>query len=154
VVSGYVNEEQARECLRLGAQEFLTKPVSLQVLGTVLGHIAMLTDPASPFQPGHERRQGVRLPVALPLRVFGEHGEIAAGAVLEVSATGVRTVVDKPLRPGTAARLSVPLTDGGPPLDVRALVVRSDGEHMAAFWFLGLTPDEIQRLLARARAAR
>jgi hypothetical protein len=48
----------------------------------------------------------------------------------------------------------VALADGGPAVDALALVVRSDGEHMVAFWFLDLTPGEVDRLLARAHAAR
>jgi CheY-like chemotaxis protein len=149
VVSGYVNEEQARECLNLGALEFLTKPVPLQVLGTVLDHVAMLAA-LPPETSSRERRRASRRPVTLPLRVRTEKAEVAAGAVVEVSATGLRARVDRPLQPGMAVRLSVALPDGGAPLDVLALVVRSDGERMAAFWFLDLTPAEIERLLARA----
>jgi CheY-like chemotaxis protein len=154
VVSGYVTEDQARECLRLGALEFLTKPVPLEVLGTVLEHVAILAAPPDESAHPRERRRASRLPVRLPLRVTTEQGEVAAGAAIEVSATGLRARVDRPLRPGTAARVSVALPDGGPPVDGLALVVRSDGEHMVAFWFLDLTPGEVDRLLARAHAAR
>jgi CheY-like chemotaxis protein len=153
VVSGYVTEDQARECLRLGALEFLAKPVPLQVLGTVLEHMAILTDPSGEPQPPRDRRLAARVPVTLPLRATTEQGPAAAGAVIEVSATGLRARLDRPLRPGTAARLAVALPDGGAPLDVLALVVRSDGEHMVAFWFLDLTPGEVDRLLARAHTA-
>jgi CheY-like chemotaxis protein len=151
-ISGYVSEDQARECLRLGAMEFLAKPVPLQVLGTVLEHVAMMAVAKSPTP--RERRTASRLPVTLPLRARTEEGVVATGAVIEVSATGLRARVDRALPVGTAARLAVPLTDGGPALDVLALVVRSDGEHMVAFWFLDLTPAEVDRLLARAHAAR
>jgi CheY-like chemotaxis protein len=151
-ISGYVSEDQARECLRLGAMEFLAKPVPLQVLGTVLEHVAMMAVAKSPIP--RERRAASRLPVTLPLRARTEEGVVATGAVIEVSATGLRARVDRALPVGTAARLAVPLPDGGPALDVLALVVRSDGEHMVAFWFLDLTPAEVDRLLARAHAAR
>jgi CheY-like chemotaxis protein len=154
VVSGYVTEEQARECLRLGALEFLAKPVPLEVLGAVLEHMAILTDPSGEPPPPRDRRLAARVPVTLPLRARTEQGPVAAGAVIEVSATGLRAHLDRPLRPGTAARLAVTLPDGGAPLDVLALVVRSDGEHMVAFWFLDLTPGEVDRLLARAHAVR
>jgi CheY-like chemotaxis protein len=148
VVSGYVTEEQARACLRLGALEFLTKPVPLEVLGTVLDHVAMLVDPSPQDRP--ERRQAARLPVTLPLRATTEHDGVVVGAVVEVSATGLRAHLDRALRPGTAARLTMTVPDGGPPLEVLGLVVRSDGERMVAFWFLDLTPAEVERLLARA----
>jgi len=154
VVSGHATEHQARECLRLGALEFLAKPVPLEVLRTVLEHIPVIG--GGPGQTPHagERRTATRFPVTLPLRATTEQGVVAAGAVIDVSATGLRARVDHALRPGTAARLAVALADGGPAVDALALVVRSDGEHMVAFWFLDLTPGEIDRLLARAHAAR
>jgi CheY-like chemotaxis protein len=150
VVSGYVTEDQARQCLRLGALEFLAKPVPLEVLGTVLDHVAVFAH--SPDERPRERRLAARLPVTLPLRVTAEQGEVATGAVIEVSATGLRARLDRPLTPGTAVRLSIALPDGGPALDAVALVVRADGERQVAFWFLDLTPGEIERLLARAQA--
>ena len=150
VVSGYVTEDQARQCLRLGALEFLAKPVPLEVLGTVLDHVVVFAD--SPDERPCERRLAARLPVTLPLRVTAEQGEVATGAVIEVSATGLRARLDRPLTPGTAVRLSIALPDGGPALDAVALVVRVDGERRVAFWFLDLTPGEIERLLARAQA--
>jgi len=149
VVSGYVTEDQARECLRLGALEFLAKPVSLDVLGTVLGHVAGFTDSRDELPA--ERRLAARLPVTLPLRVHAGQSGVATGAVVEVSATGVRARVDRSLAPGTAVRLSIALPDGGPALDALALVVRVDGEHMVAFWCLDLIPAEVERLLARAQ---
>jgi hypothetical protein len=93
------------------------------------------------------------VPVTLPLRVTVDGADVAAGAVIEIRATGLRARVDRAMRPGTAARLAVSLPDGAPPVDALALAVRSDGEHVA-FWFLDLTPTDISRLLARASAAR
>jgi CheY-like chemotaxis protein len=154
VVSGYVTEDQARDCLRLGALEFLAKPVPLEVLRTVLEHIPVIGGGLGQTPHVGERRTATRFPVTLPLRATTEQGVVAAGAVIDVSATGLRARVDHALRPGTAARLAVALADGGPAVDALALVVRSDGEHMVAFWFLDLTPGEIDRLLARAHAAR
>jgi CheY-like chemotaxis protein len=154
VVSGYVTEDQARECLRLGALEFLAKPVPLEILSVVLEHVAAITGSPSESPSPRERRHASRLPVTLPLRARTEAGMVATGAVIEVSATGLRARVDRALPPGTPARLTVAVPDGGPPLDVLALVVRSDGERMVAFWFLDTTPGEVDRLLARAHAAR
>jgi CheY-like chemotaxis protein len=150
VVSGYVTEDQARECLRLGALEFLAKPVPLEVLGTVLDHVAVFAH--APDERPRERRLAARLPVTLPLRVSAEQGGTATGAVIEVSATGLRARLDRSLAPGTAVRLSIALPDGGPPLDALALAVRADGDRTVAFWFLDLTPSEVERLLARAHS--
>lgn len=152
VVSGYVTEDQARDCLRLGALEFLAKPVPLEVLRTVLEHIPVIGPPGQLPYAG-ERRAATRLPVTLPLQATTEQGVVVTGTAIDVSATGLRARVDHALRPGTAARLAVDLDDGGPPVDALVLVVRSDGEHMVAVWFLDLTPGEIDRLLARALAA-
>jgi CheY-like chemotaxis protein len=154
VVSGYATEDQARDCLRLGALEFLAKPVPLEILGTVIGHVAAIGRSLGSTGSSAERRGAARLAVTLPLRATTEGGEVAAGAAIEISATGVRARVDRALRPGTAARLALALPDGAPPVEALSLVVRSDGEHMVAFWFLDLTPGEIARLLARAQAAR
>ena len=150
VVSGHATEEQARQCLRLGALEFLAKPVPLEVLGTVLDHVAVFAD--VPGERSRERRLAARMPVTLPLRVTAGHSEVATGAVVEVSATGLRARLDRQLAPGTAVRLSIAVPDGGPALDALALVVRAAGEQMVAFWFLDLTPAEIDRLLARAQS--
>lgn len=150
VVSGHATEDQARQCLGLGALEFLAKPVSLEVLGGVLDHVSVFADAPGAHPP--ERRRAARLPVTLPLRVTAEHVEVASGAVVEVSATGLRARLDRPLAPGAAVRLSITLPDGGPALDAVALVVRADDERMAAFWFLDLTPTEVDRLLDWARS--
>ena len=132
------------------AGSFLAKPVPLEVLGTVLDHVAVFARP--PDATPRERRLAGRLPVTLPLRVTAELGGVATGAVIEVSATGLRARLDRPLEPGTAARLSIALPDGGAPVDALALVVRSDTDRTVAFWFLDLTPAEVERLLARAQA--
>jgi CheY-like chemotaxis protein len=150
VVSGHATEEQARQCLRLGALEFLVKPVPLEVLGTVLDHVAAFAN--SPGEPLRERRLAARLPVTLPLRVTAEQSEVATGAVVEVSASGLLARLDRQLVPGTAVRLSIALPDGGPALDALALAVRAAGERMVAFWFLDLTPAEVDRLIARAQS--
>jgi DNA-binding response OmpR family regulator len=153
VVSGFVNEEQARQCLRAGALEFLAKPVPLDVLGTVLDHVAVIADPADDTRPG-ERRLAARVAVTLPVRAVTEHGRTLTGAVLEVSTTGLRAKFTGHLRPGSAVRLTITLLDGGAPLDIVALVVRADSDGSAAFWFLDVTPGEAERLLTRAQQRR
>jgi DNA-binding response OmpR family regulator len=145
-VSGHATEDQARDCLRLGALEFLAKPVPLGVLRTVLDHVEVIGRRSGEAGAARERRGAWRLPVTLPLRATTEHGEVAG--------TGLRARVDRAPIPGAAARLVVAVPDGGVPVEALALVVRSDGEHMVAFWFLDLTPPEIARLLARPSAAR
>jgi len=153
VVSGYVDEAQARECLRAGALEFLAKPVPLGVLGTVLDHVAVLAGPGDETEPA-ERRRAARLAVTLPVRAVTEHGRTVTGAVVEVSTTGLRARFTGPLRAGAPVRLTITLLDGGAPLDAVALVVRVESDGTVACWFLDATPAETERLLARARATR
>jgi CheY-like chemotaxis protein len=150
VVSGFVTEEQARECLKAGALEFLAKPVPLDVLGTVLDHVAVLV--GRPAEPGLiERRRAARMAVTLPVKAITEHQRVVTGAVVEVSTTGLRARFTGPLRTGSAARLTITLLDGGAPIDVVALVVRADPDGSTALWFLDVTPAESDRLIARAQ---
>jgi CheY-like chemotaxis protein len=150
VVSGFVTEEQARQCLRAGALEFLAKPVPLEVLGTVLDHVAVLAAGPDEGQPS-DRRLAARVAVTLPVRAVTEHGRTVTGAVIEVSSTGLRARFTGPLRTGSAVRLSITLLDGGAPLDVVALIVRADSDGSTAVWFLDMTPAEAERLLTRAQ---
>jgi CheY-like chemotaxis protein len=153
VVSGSVTEEQARQCLRAGALEFLTKPVSLAVLGTVLEHVAVFTaspDEARPI----DRRLAARMAVTLPVSAVTEHGDTVTGTVVEASTTGLRGRFSGPLRPGSAVRLTITVLDGGAPVDVLGLVVRADTDGSTAVWFLDMTPAEAARLVARPGAGR
>jgi CheY-like chemotaxis protein len=150
VVSGFVTEDQARECLKAGALEFLAKPIPLDVLGTVLEHVAVMVGrPADSGPP--ERRQAARMAVTLPVKATTEHGRVVTGAVIEVSTTGLRARFTGPLRTGSAVRLTITLLDGGSPLDAVALVVRADTDGSTALWFLDVTPTDSDRLIARAQ---
>jgi CheY-like chemotaxis protein len=150
VVSGFVTEEQARQCLKAGALEFLAKPVPLDVLGTVLDHVTVMT--AAPVEGPSERRLAARMAVTLPVKAVTEHGRTVSGAVIEVSTTGLRARFTGPLRTGSAVRLTITLLDGGAPLDAVALVIRGDIDGSTAVWFLDVTPAESERLIARAQA--
>jgi len=148
VVSGHATERQALECLRLGAVEFLAKPVPLEILGTVLEHVELLA--AATETPSLERRLTRRVPVDLPVRLVSQKGTAAAaGRAVEVSATGLRARLDTPLPTGAAVRVSITLPDPGRPVEVIGLVVRADHDG-AAVWFLDLAPAEAERLLALA----
>jgi CheY-like chemotaxis protein len=150
VVSGFVTEEQARQCLKAGALEFLAKPVPLDVLGTVLEHITVMA--GRPVEPGPpERRLAARMTVTLPVKAVTEHGRVVTGAVIEVSTTGLRARFTGPVRTGSAVRLTITLLDGAAPLDAVALVVRADSDGSTALWFLDVTPAESDRLIARAQ---
>jgi CheY-like chemotaxis protein len=148
VISGHATEQQARECLRLGALEFLAKPVPLEILGTVLEHVELLA--ASTDAPPRERRLSRRVPADLPVRLVSETGTVATGRAVEVSATGLRARLDTSLKTGTTVRVSITMPGAGVELEVIGLVVRTDPGG-AAVWFLDLAPTEAERLLALAQ---
>ena len=149
VISGHATEHQARECLRLGALEFLAKPVPLEVLGAVLEHIELLAAAADP-PPRPERRMTRRVAASLPVRIVNEKGKVASGKAVEVSGTGLRARLDTPLRAGAAVRVSITMPDRRGPLEVIGLVVRTEADGVAV-WFLDLAPTEAERLVALAQ---
>ena len=57
----------------------------------------------------------------------------------------MRARVSRRMRAGQAVKLGFTPPDGGAPMNVVALVVRSDPES-AAFWFLDLLEHEVSRL--------
>lgn len=149
VVSGHATEDQARACLRLGALEFLPKPVPLEVLGAVLQHAEVFAG-ADDGRRADERRATRRFPVSLPVRVVTETGQIASGRAIEASATGLRARIEPMVAAGSPVRVSIAMPDRRGLLEVIALVVRADADGVA-LWFLDLAPAEADRLLALAR---
>jgi CheY-like chemotaxis protein len=146
VISGHATEHEARQCLRLGALEFLSKPVPLDMLGVVLEHAALFADGES-GPARRERRMTRRVPLKVPVRIVNEKGKAASGQTVEISATGLRARLDATLKPGAAVRVSITMPDQRGPLEVIALVVRADADG-AAVWFLDLEAVEAERLIA------
>jgi signal transduction histidine kinase/DNA-binding response OmpR family regulator len=67
-MSGVATEGQARECLRLGAVDFLSKPIAFERLAEIL----VCLKPHAPkaqaaCSPGRDRRRAPRVPVSLPV---------------------------------------------------------------------------------------
>jgi len=145
VVSGHATEHEARACLRLGAIEFLAKPVPLEILGAVLDHATLFAEREAAGHP--ERRMTGRIPIKLPVRMVNEKGTVASGTTVEISATGLRARLDVTLHTGAPVRVSITMPDHRGPLDVIALIVRADADG-AAVWFLDLEPPEAERLVA------
>ncbi len=65
VVSGMASEDEARACLRLGALDYLRKPVTLQRLTVVLELIEPYARARRRAAHREERRQAPRAPVSL-----------------------------------------------------------------------------------------
>jgi CheY-like chemotaxis protein len=147
-VSGVATEGQARECLRLGAVDFMGKPLPFDRLQEVLTYLEPhaldrklnVTDAAQP-----DRRRHPRAPLTIPVRVTEYSGTEWSGTSVDVSVGGIRLSARAETRPGIAARLTFTLPDGGPTMTVMALLVRVDiGGY--AFSFVNLTPRESDRL--------
>jgi len=151
-VSGVATESQARECLRLGAIDFVGKPVTFERLGEVLAYIEphALNRKLDSVGRGPERRRAPRVRVTFPVQVTSYDGSECAGWAVDLSPFGLRVRTDGPIARGSAAKLAFAPPDGRGPMRVTALLVRVDGEGHA-FYFVNLTHDDFQRLTEYAR---
>jgi CheY-like chemotaxis protein len=152
-ISGSATEGEAREALRLGAIDFVNKPVHLQRMREVL---ACLEPYALGRQLGHsgpERRRLRRVPADFPVRVRTADGSEWESAARDLSPRSIGIVggVAKPT--GTAAVLALALPDGLPPLRVPSVLVRA-GVDSAAFSFVSVGTEESQRLAEFTRPPR
>lgn len=145
-VSGVATESQARECLRLGAMDFVGKPIALDRLSAVL---QCLEPHALEHRMGQvlreDRRRSARVPVTLPVFVT-EYGSTSWHATaVDLSAHALKIRPREAVRPGHAVRLTFTLPDGGPSLTVMSLLTREDPDGFT-FFFVNPTPAEAQRL--------
>jgi CheY-like chemotaxis protein len=145
-VSGAVGEDDARECLKRGALDFLRKPVTLDRLSEVFAYLEPFARARrrSAARRGVERRPAPRVDVELPVWIVDEKKRAWTGTCVQLSATGMKVRTTAQLRPGKTVRLVFKPPVGGP-LDVVANIVRLDKDG-AAFWFLDLMNDDTQRL--------
>jgi DNA-binding response OmpR family regulator len=146
-VSGVATESQARECLRLGALDFVGKPVPLGRLHDVLVFLEphainrMREDQARRA----ERRQSPRARLDLPVALHEYRGASWNGTCVELSVTGMKVTTDAPLTLGVAIKCSFRPPDDGAALDVISLVLRTDSDG-AALSFVNLPGHEARRL--------
>ena len=146
-VSGVATESQARECLRLGALDFVGKPVPLGRLNDVLAFLEphainrMREDQARRA----ERRQSPRARLDLPVALHEYRGASWNGTCVELSVTGMKVTTDAPLTLGGAIKCSFRPPDDGAALDVISLVLRTDSDG-AALSFVNLPGHEARRL--------
>jgi CheY-like chemotaxis protein len=145
-VSGVATETQARECLRLGALDFVGKPVPLERLNTVLTFLEpqALTRRADTARRS-ERRRGPRVQIGFPVRVVEYKGTAWDGVCTELSATGMKVCSGADLGEGAAVKLLFTPPDGASIVEVISLVIRND-PHGTAFSFVHLANAEAKRL--------
>ena len=156
VVSGVATEHQARECLRLGAVDFVAKPVRLERLKEVLAYLephATHRRTADP-EKHRNRRRSARASLTLPVKVVEYTGREWSTSTIDVSPLGMKVRVVEGVTPGHAVKLAFSPDDGGARVDVMALLVRSDADGHS-FHFVNLTDSDFERLKAfLARAQR
>lgn len=145
-VSGVATESQARECLRLGALDFVGKPVSLERLNAVL---QCLEPQALERRLGDvardDRRGDPRAPLSVPVYVTEYVGPGWHATAIDVSAQAMKLRPRDAVKPGQAVRLTFTLADGGPALTIMSVLTRQDAEGFTYF-FVNTTPSESQRL--------
>ena len=150
VISGRVNESQAQESLRLGAFDFMGKPVALQRLAEVLACLEPRPSARGPGAQPRERRRARRASVALPVRGRERSGAEWESTSANLSTSGIKVHAIGSMRPGPETTLTLTLPDGGAHLEVESVLVRADLDGYA-FCFLNLTGSQVQRLQALLR---
>jgi len=146
VISGIATEGDAQECLRLGALDFLPKPIPFDRLRQILEvfePLALTQTVAVAGRPA-ERRRAPRVRVQLPVQV-SEYGSVDwLTTSVDLSPSGMKV---RPLwaAPESAVRLSVTLPDDGERLEIVSVLIRVDLDGYA-FYFTNLTGPQLERL--------
>jgi DNA-binding response OmpR family regulator len=147
VISGVTTEQQAQECLRLGALDFAQKPIPFAHLQRLVVSVELqaVVQKAELARGAVERRRLPRARVALDVRVRElDRGEWETTSVdLNVEAMKVRAAEER--RPGPTVTLSFVVPDGDEPLEIDSLLIRVD-RHGCVFSFLDLTDSQFERL--------
>jgi len=148
-VSGVVTENQARECLRLGALDFVGKPVPLQRLSEVLTFLEphALNRQRAEGAKRAERRRGGRARARFPVRVIEYSGRTSNAACVELAPLGMKARVDVSLTAGTAVKLGFTLPESSQQIEVIALVARVDRDGVV-FTFVNPGESNRERLAA------
>ncbi|PYN16799.1 MAG: hypothetical protein DME06_00575 [Candidatus Rokuibacteriota bacterium] len=153
VVSGTATDVAARDCLRLGALDFIAKPISATRLGETLGvlELHVLNAQLAAQVRSLDRRRFARVPSVFAVRLTGYTGAEWLGTSVDLSPFGVRVRSDASLAAGATVRLRFTPPDGPPSLTVRSVLARLDPDGQA-FNFVNLTRAEFQRISAIVQA--
>jgi len=154
-VSGVVNESQARECLQLGAADFMGKPVQLDRLNEVLTFLEPHAMSRLAEREAHpDRRHAPRARLSIPVRVHEYNGREHEGTVIEVGVAGMKARLGTMLDPDTVTKVVFTPSDGGRPIEVISILVRVDPDGHA-FTFVRLDVRDAERLrdLVRSTSA-
>jgi DNA-binding response OmpR family regulator len=145
-VSGVANESQARECLKLGAADFMGKPVQLDRLNEVLTFLEPhAMSRVAELERRPEKRRSTRARLALAVRLSEYNGREHEGTTIEVGLAGMKARFAAAFDTDTIGRAVFTLPDGGPPIDVIAILIRVDPDGQA-FTFVRVDPRDAARL--------
>ncbi len=152
-VSGVVNESQARECLRLGAADFMGKPVQLDRLNEVLTFLEPhAMSRVAELERRPEKRRSTRMRLTVPVRLCEYNGREHEGTMLELGLSGMKVRFAASLDRETVGRAVFTPPDAGPPIEVISILVRVDRDGLA-FTFVRLDPHDTERLRELIRRA-
>jgi DNA-binding response OmpR family regulator len=152
-VSGVVNESQARECLRLGAADFLGKPVQIDRLNEVLTFLEPhAMSRVAELERRPEKRRSTRTRLTIPVRLVEYSGREHAGTMLEVGLSGMKARFAASFDRDTVGKTVFTPPDGGTPIEVISILVRADPDGQA-FTFVRLDPLDAERLRELIRRA-
>lgn len=153
VVSAPATQAQVRDCLRLGALDFVTKPISLSRLSEVLGFLELhvLNTQLVEQVRNLDRRRYARVPAVFPVRIMGYAESEWLGMSVDISPFGVKARSTAPLDEGATVKLHFTPPDGPPSLTLLSVLVRVDPDGHA-FYFVNLTKAEFQRMSAIVHA--
>jgi len=101
----------------------------------------------------HPNGASRRAPPVLPVSLFEYGGRELAGQLTEVGVTGGKVRLSAALEADTVAKLVFTLPDGGPPLEVVSILVRTDPDGYA-FTFVRLPVRDAERLRELAHSPR
>ena len=146
-MSGVISEAEARQSLKLGAVEFLPKPLSSDQLGVVLDFLELqvLTRQFTEDVMRLNQRRYPRVEVSLDVKVEQAAAGTSRGRSVDLSPFGVKLRSAGEVEPGGTVRLTFSPPDGDPLISVQSLLVRKDPDGYA-FTFINLTNPDFLRL--------
>lgn len=152
VVSGMASEGQIDACLRLGAIEFVAKPVALEHLQRIIQFLEpqVLAREMATASRSAERRRTPRARVALPVRVRDVRGSEWETTSVDLSAGGIKVSSAGQGHSVATVELTFTPPDGDEPFEVSSLLVRVDLDG-SVFRFANLTQDQLERLTLLVR---
>ena len=130
-ISGVATDAEVWECLRLGALDFVRKPFSAELLAALMLYAEVRRGRDSGARPRVEHRRSLRVRFTSQVTVVEHSGTMWQTGAVDLSVFGMKVRPQPPSWPAEHARLSFTPPDGGPPLDLLAVLVRADSRGWA-----------------------